>query len=88
MHTLFFTIVKLLGCFSLAVAGAFFLYSPIAPHYRTVEVSPGLFDEQWLLTGDNWIFTLIGIALLVCSAACLLCVVKEMRSAVFPIQTP
>jgi hypothetical protein len=33
------------------------------PHYRTVEVSPGIFQEQWMSGRELWLFIGSGIAL-------------------------
>jgi len=37
------------------------------PHYRTVEVAPGVFDEQWMSSREIWIGVGVGVALLALS---------------------
>jgi hypothetical protein len=39
----------------------------ILPHYRTIEISPGVFQEQWMSAREFWISVLVGAGLLILS---------------------
>jgi hypothetical protein len=46
--------MRLLCAFVLAAVGAILVHSSYAPDYKTIEVSPGVFEERWPTKAEFW----------------------------------
>ena len=56
-------IIKILVALLAAFFGFAFCYSTQWPHYRTIEVSPGVFVESWMPSRDFWFSIGFGLVL-------------------------
>lgn len=65
-----------IGAIAFGLLAALAFYLPFAPHYRTVEVIPGVFAEQWAQDGDTWFDIGLGAA---CALVAALCTWRALR---------
>lgn len=72
-------IIRILVAMFVAILGFAFCYSTQWPHYRTIEVSPGVFVESWMSSRDFWFSIALGLALLGVSGFLLWNALREFR---------
>jgi hypothetical protein len=72
-------IIKILVALLAAFFGFAFCYSTQWPHYRTIEVSPGVFVESWMPSRDFWFSIAFGLVLFAASGYLLWHAYRESR---------
>lgn len=63
-------ILSCIGAIAFGLLSASAFYSPFAPHYRTVELAPGVFAEQWARDREMWFDIGLGAACALIGAWC------------------
>ncbi len=73
--------LKAVAGLMLAFFGLMACFRSQFPHYRTVEVAPGVFDEYWMSGREVWIGIGLGVALLVLSGYFFRSAYRSIRDA-------